>query len=75
MQIPGVMGAKDETDMRRDLYEKCQSLSYSYYSENKTGRLISRITSDLFDITEFAPLSRRILDSIDKRSFWVLYSW
>ena len=55
MQNTGhVMGAKIETDMRRDLYEKCQSLSYSYYSENKTGQLISRITSDLFDITEFA---------------------
>lgn len=55
MQNTGhVMGAKIETDMRRDLYEKCQNLSYSYYSENKTGQLISRITSDLFDITEFA---------------------
>lgn len=55
MQNTGhVMGAKIETDMRRDLYEKCQSLSYSYYSENKTGQLISRITSDIFDITEFA---------------------
>lgn len=55
MQNTGhVMGARIETDMRRDLYEHCQQLSYSYYSENKTGQLISRITSDLFDITEFA---------------------
>ena len=48
------MGATIEKDMRRDLYEKCQQLSYSYYSENQTGQLISRITSDLFDIAEFA---------------------
>lgn len=55
MQNTGhVMGATIEKDMRRDLYEKCQQLSYSYYSENQTGQLISRITSDLFDIAEFA---------------------
>lgn len=55
MQNTGhVMGARIETDMRRDLYEHCQQLSYAYYSENKTGQLISRITSDLFDIAEFA---------------------
>ncbi|HHW95483.1 MAG TPA: ABC transporter ATP-binding protein [Mogibacterium sp.] len=55
MQNTGhVMGASIETDMRRDLFSKFQELSYSYYSENKTGQLISRITSDLFDIAEFA---------------------
>lgn len=55
MQNTGhVMGASIETDMRRDLFSKYQQLSYSYYSENKTGQLISRITSDLFDIAEFA---------------------
>lgn len=55
MQNTGhVMGANIETDMRRDLFSKFQELSYSYYSENKTGQLISRITSDLFDIAEFA---------------------
>ena len=55
MQNTGhVMGARIEADMRRDLFEKFQELSYGYYSHNKTGQLISRITTDLFDIAEFA---------------------
>ncbi len=55
MQNTGhVMGARIETDMRSDLFEKFQELSYGYYSNNKTGQLISRITTDLFDIAEFA---------------------
>jgi ATP-binding cassette subfamily B protein len=49
-----VMGARIETDMRRDFFSHLQDLSYSYYSETKVGQLMSRITSDLFDITEFA---------------------
>ena len=49
-----VMGANIEKDMRKDLFGKFQELSYGYYSSNKTGQLISRITTDLFDITEFA---------------------
>lgn len=49
-----VMGALIEKDMRRDLFDKFQELSYAYYTENKTGQLISRITTDLFDIAEFA---------------------
>lgn len=55
MQNTGhVMGASIEADMRRDLFEKFQELSYGFYSHNKTGQLISRITTDLFDIAEFA---------------------
>lgn len=55
MQNTGhVMGAYIETDMRKDLFGKFQELSYAYYSDNKIGQLISRITTDLFDITEFA---------------------
>ena len=55
MQNTGhVMGARIEADMRSDLFEKFQMLSYGYYSSNKTGQLISRITTDLFDIAEFA---------------------
>lgn len=55
MQNTGhVMGARIETDMRTALFRKFQELSYSYYNENKIGQLISRITSDLFDIAEFA---------------------
>ncbi|MBE6027266.1 MAG: ABC transporter ATP-binding protein [Clostridiales bacterium] len=49
-----IMGANIEKDMRRDLFGKFQELSYGYYTGNKTGQLISRITTDLFDITEFA---------------------
>lgn len=49
-----VMGAKIETDMRRELFAHMQELSYSYYSNTKIGQLMARITSDLFDITEFA---------------------
>ena len=49
-----VMGANIEKDMRKDLFGKFQELSYGYYTSNKTGQLISRITTDLFDITEFA---------------------
>lgn len=55
MQSVGhVMGARMETDMRRDLFEHLQKLSYSYYDNTKVGQLMSRITSDLFDVTEFA---------------------
>ncbi len=49
-----IMGAKMETDMRRDLFEHLERLSHAYYSEHKVGQIMARITSDLFDITEFA---------------------
>ncbi len=49
-----VMGAKIETDMRNNLFSHLQSLSYSFYDNTKIGQLMSRITSDLFDISEFA---------------------
>ena len=49
-----VMGTRMETDMRDDLFRHLQSLSYSYYSNTKIGQIMSRITSDLFDVTEFA---------------------
>ena len=51
-----IMGAKIETDMRKDLFAHLQKLSYSYYDETKIGQLMARITSDLFDVTEFAHL-------------------
>lgn len=55
MQNTGhVMGAKIETDMRRDLFSHLQKLSFSYFATHKVGQIMSRITSDLFDITEFA---------------------
>lgn len=49
-----IMGAKIETDMRHDLFNHLQTLSHSYYSEHKVGQIMARITSDLFDVTEFA---------------------
>ncbi len=49
-----IMGAKIETDMRKDLFSHLQELSYSYYDNAKIGQIMARITSDLFDITEFA---------------------
>lgn len=52
--IGHVMGARIETDMRRDLFRHLQQLSYSFYSSTKVGQLMARITSDLFDVTEFA---------------------
>lgn len=49
-----VMGARIETDMRRDFFDHLQNLSYSFYSNTKIGQLMARMTSDLFDITEFS---------------------
>lgn len=49
-----VMGARIETDMRTALFSHLERLSFSYYSQTKVGQLMARITSDLFDVTEFA---------------------
>jgi ATP-binding cassette subfamily B protein len=49
-----IMGAKMETDMRRDLFNHLQKLSFSYYDKRNTGEIMSRIVSDLFDISELA---------------------
>ena len=49
-----IMGAKIESDMRHDFFAHLQKLSFSYYDNAKVGALMSRITNDLFDITEFA---------------------
>ena len=48
------MGTRMETDMRQDLFDKYMSLSYSYYDRNNTGEMMSRLVSDLFDISELA---------------------
>jgi len=48
------MGVLTESDMRRDLFEHMQSLSFSYYDRHRTGVLMSHITSDLFDVTELS---------------------
>ena len=49
-----IMGAKIETDMRRDAYGHLQQLSNTYYNNTKVGQIMGRITNDLFDVTEFA---------------------
>ena len=47
-----VMGAKIEYDMRAEIFDHYQKMSFSFYDEQKVGQLMSRVTSDLFDITE-----------------------
>ena len=49
-----VMGARIETDMRTDAYNHLLALSDRYYSDTKVGEIMSRLTSDLFDVTEFS---------------------
>lgn len=49
-----IMGARMEYDMRNDIFNHLQKLSFSFYDNNKTGQLMSRIVNDLFDISELA---------------------
>lgn len=49
-----VMGARIETDMRRDAFAHLQKLSDAYFANTKVGQIMGRITNDLFDVTEFA---------------------
>ncbi len=49
-----IMGTKIETDMRADLFAHLQKLPFSYFDDMKIGQLMSRLTNDLFQITEFA---------------------
>jgi ATP-binding cassette subfamily B protein len=49
-----VMGAAIETDMRQDAFSHLQKLSDNYFNNTKVGQIMSRITSDLFDVTEFS---------------------
>ncbi len=49
-----VMGTKIETDMRRDAYAHLNKLSNTYFNNTKVGQIMGRITSDLFDVTEFS---------------------
>ena len=52
--IGHIMGTRIETDLRADLFSHLQKLSVSYYNDAKVGVLMSRITNDMFDVTEFA---------------------
>ena len=49
-----VMGAKMERDMRKELFDHYEKLSFSYYDKNNSGQMMSKLVSDLFDISEFA---------------------
>ncbi|MCF0138124.1 MAG: ABC transporter ATP-binding protein, partial [Oscillospiraceae bacterium] len=48
------MGVRIEANMREDLFRHVQTLSFRFFDENRTGTIMSRITSDLFEITELA---------------------
>lgn len=48
------LGVRMEADMRHDLFTHLQRLSFRFYDKNRTGQLMSRVTTDLFDITELA---------------------
>lgn len=52
--IGHIMGAKIERDMRRDVFHHLLTMSDAFFSETKIGQLMSRVTTDLFDITEFS---------------------
>jgi len=47
-------GIRVEADIRRDLFRHMQALSFDFYDRNRTGKLMSRLTSDLFEVTELA---------------------
>lgn len=49
-----IMGARMESNMRQDLFDHLQKLSFSYYDKNNTGEMMSKLLSDLFDISELA---------------------
>ncbi len=49
-----LLGVRMEADIRRDLFTHMQDLSFSFYDKNRTGQLMSRVTGDLFEITELA---------------------
>ncbi len=49
-----VVGVRMQADMRRDLFEKYEKLPFSYFDDHKTGDLLSRITTDLWDVAELA---------------------
>ncbi len=54
VNIGHLMGAHLEADMRTDFFSHLQDLSFGFYSNNKVGQLMSRLSKDLFDVTEFS---------------------
>ena len=52
--IGHTFGIRVEADIRKDLFTKMQTMSFDFYDQNRTGQLMSRLTSDLFELTELA---------------------
>lgn len=55
-----IMGAKMEYDMRNEIFQHYQKLSFRFFDDQKVGQLMSRVTNDLFEISELFHLVRRI---------------
>ena len=71
-----IMGAQMERDMRRKLFDHYENLSFSYYDQHNTGQMMSRLVSDLFDISEAAhhgPRSEERRVGKECRSRWSPY--
>ena len=49
-----IFGIRVEADIRSDLFDKMQTMSFDFYDENRTGQLMARLTTDLFELTELA---------------------
>jgi ATP-binding cassette subfamily B protein len=71
-----IMGARMEHDLRNEIFNHLQKLSFNYYDNQKTGQIMSRITNDLFDITElYHHGPEDLLISLTKLigAFWILF--
>lgn len=75
-----MMGANMERDMRQQLFEHYEKLSFSYYDQNNSGQMMSKLVSDLFDISEFAHhgpenLFISLIKSVGSFVFLFLINW
>ncbi len=72
-----IMGARMETRMRRDLFDAYERFSFAWYDKAKTGDLVSRMTNDLFDISEAAHHGPEniVISSIEIVGMLVILSW
>ena len=73
-------GIRVEADIRRDLFRHMQEMSFDFYDQNRTGKLMSRLTSDLFELTELAhhgpeDLLTSVLTIIGALTVMVLIRW
>ena len=75
-----MMGARMERDMRKELFDQYEKLSFSYYDQNNSGQMMSKLVSDLFDISELAhhgpenllkPESPFCIISVSSTSIWI----